>query len=383
MSGETSQRCVCGKSKRFPLCDGSHTSEQWTCAEPVQWTPYACVASFRYQNLARKLASHFKGVLCLSPTHPLASSPDTNHVGTLITVVDGSDVDFALGVCERAVADTRIVCCVEVSPAALAARFPPNTIFIDLTCNVDDVSMLFSKSVMMVEQAPTLVPRKNSSAQVVIECGSAEESAVYEIHRSARMLRSAFVSHAVADEAAIAPMLDTLRRVYHADMFVCADSIDVGADWQRAITEALAEKDVFVLLLSEASKQSHFCSFEVGAALGMGKPLRIISLDGTLPPPFVQHVHMLDARRDAAARPWLSLHDVVTSHMVAALSPPSSLERGPAGAAAAKEAVDLQSMLREYSSMFEGTHTDPRWITVALSILGLFVLAAVMLYSTA
>ena len=51
-------RCVCGQSKAFPMCDGSHHAEAWapSAAEPVK---FAIAAGPRYSNMALKLASHF------------------------------------------------------------------------------------------------------------------------------------------------------------------------------------------------------------------------------------------------------------------------------------------------------------------------------------
>ena len=60
------------------------------------------------------------------------------------------------------------------------------------------------------------------------------------------------------------------------------------------IVGALTARDLFVVLLSEASLASPFCAFEIGYASALGKPLHLISLDGSLPPVFVQHLHAVD-----------------------------------------------------------------------------------------
>lgn len=43
---------------------------------------------------------------------------------------------------------------------------------------------------------------------------------------------------------------------------------------------------------------------------------QIISLDGTLPPAFVQHLHMVDVPRLARSKPWLTHGDVVMEELL-------------------------------------------------------------------
>ena len=88
-------------------------------------------------------------------------------------------------------------------------------------------------------------------------------------------LASGFMSHAVADEQLIIPVVDRLRDLYGAQLFLCGDSIPTGSNWQHAIMEGLRGADVFVLLLSAAVKRSHFCSYEVGYAMGTGKDVKV------------------------------------------------------------------------------------------------------------
>ena len=57
------KRCACGRSQRFPLCDGNHSSEGWTCSTldslPVQ---RAFLAGPHLVNLAERLAHGMGGV---------------------------------------------------------------------------------------------------------------------------------------------------------------------------------------------------------------------------------------------------------------------------------------------------------------------------------
>ena len=43
---------------------------------------------------------------------------------------------------------------------------------------------------------------------------------------------------------------------------------------------------------------------------------QIVSLDGSLPPAFVQHLHMVDIPRLARAKPWLSESDIVMEELL-------------------------------------------------------------------
>ena len=41
MSAAKAKRCVCGRSKTLPLCDGSHESPGWTCSpDQAEILPY-------------------------------------------------------------------------------------------------------------------------------------------------------------------------------------------------------------------------------------------------------------------------------------------------------------------------------------------------------
>jgi hypothetical protein len=130
------------------------------------------------------------------------------------------------------------------------------------------------------------------------------------------ILHTAFVSHAVRDEALLLPVVDYLRRYFAADLFLCADSILPGSNWQDGIWKALQEQEYFIEILSEASRASHFCSFEIGAAYALRKPLRLLSLDGAPPPAFVQHIQVVDLPRLARQRPWLDVQDVLVDELL-------------------------------------------------------------------
>ncbi len=133
-------------------------------------------------------------------------------------------------------------------------------------------------------------------------------------------LRSTLISHAVADEAHIIPVTDYLREYFDADLFICADSISPGTNWQETILSALERQAVFVLLLSQVTRNSLFCAFEIGVAHALGKPMLLISLDGSAPPPFIQHMQVIDLPRILRQKPWLAFEDVLLDEMLSGLA---------------------------------------------------------------
>ncbi|MDP6507243.1 MAG: toll/interleukin-1 receptor domain-containing protein, partial [Planctomycetota bacterium] len=133
-------------------------------------------------------------------------------------------------------------------------------------------------------------------------------------------LKSAFISHAVADESLIMPAVEYLRQYFDAGLFLCADSIETGSVWQKEITEALEAKDCFICLLSEASLASHFCSFEIGVASALEKPLIQISLDGSMPHVFIQHLQAIDLPRIVKQKPWLDVEDALLDELLKVLA---------------------------------------------------------------
>ena len=68
-------RCVCGLSKAFPMCDGSHATKAWapSTTEPVR---FAICAGGRYSNLAVSLASGL-GVAAVTALALAPSEVDT------------------------------------------------------------------------------------------------------------------------------------------------------------------------------------------------------------------------------------------------------------------------------------------------------------------
>ena len=135
---------------------------------------------------------------------------------------------------------------------------------------------------------------------------------------SSPLLRG-FLSHAIADEGRLEPVVAYLRAQFGAELFLCADSIPGGADWRASIVTSLEQAEVFVLLVSQASVASTYCAFEAGYALAKGLPMRMVLLDPVAPPPFLAHLQALDLPRVRARRPWLSADEALAERLLTVL----------------------------------------------------------------
>ena len=281
LAGKQAKLCICGRSQDLPFCDGSHDSEDWSCASGTEKVRFAFCATDRYRNLARKLAAHYQGVTCLAGE----PYPDAE---VLIFLLDGTDLEWPLAVQANTSTDRRVVVSLGVKVDLLRRLFPG------------------SEPVDLSQEQPLYAFKRISALIDAGDFQAAEEDTVPPTE-----LRSAFISHAVADEPWILPVKDFLQSYYRVDVFTCADSIRPGNRWQAEILDALRQKEVFVFVLSEASLASHFCSFEIGCACALDKPISIISLDGSLPPVFVQHLQTVDLKRIRRTKSWLEIHDLL------------------------------------------------------------------------
>ena len=261
------RRCVCGRSATPPICDGSHGAEGWVCATDA-FAPWCFLAGPHYLTLAERLAHGGGGAA--------AHRVDRVRCGRLVVLTDGTDLDWIQAALPRVVSDARRVIGLGVDPERLG------TAFADF-------------------EALRLETEGSGDALW------ARAQAACEAPAPARAIAppsSVFLSHAVADEPALQGAVDYLRRTTGAEIFLCADSIPAGGPWAATILDALRARERFVFAVSAASAASTFCAFEVGYALALGLPIGLVSLDGTPPPAFVQHLQAADVPRLLARRPW-------------------------------------------------------------------------------
>lgn len=254
----------------------------WSC-EPTTRpaTSWCFVAVARNENFALRLASTFDGIALADALIPI----DAEH---LVLLSDGADLDALSARVTHVRARRKIAIGLGFDAGLLAVALPDYEVF--EASGEESLSLWRSLRTLMLEL-------------------SSDEPPEGEDERA--ILPRAFLSHAVADEAELVGVVDFLRKHYGAQIFVCSDSIRQGTRWQASILEQLETCEVVLMMVSEASRSSTFCAFEVGYALALGKPLFLLSLDGSSPPAHIQHLHMHDLPRRMRARPWLSRQEAL------------------------------------------------------------------------
>jgi len=264
----------------MPICDGSHAAEQWACRRDTeQLPPYVFVAASHDQNLAERLASELGGIAA----HTVSGSLRAEQ---LVVLADGTALDEVKRLAARVDAPSRRAIAVGTEAALLARAFEGWPL---MTADGEGVGLWRQLCDAVRGQATDVTPLT---------------------------LQRAFVSHAVVDEPLISGSIDYLRRQLDADLFVCANSIAAGSSWHNTIVDQLRERPLLLLLLSKATIDSTFCAFEVGFAMALQKPIRIISIDGVRPPAYVQHLQMVDLVRRHATKPWLDRDDALVDALI-------------------------------------------------------------------
>jgi len=265
------KRCVCGQSRIYPLCDGQHADQGWACGGVSRTEAnLAVVGSPHLRSLADRLAHRFGGI----SVHQVGGAVRCER---LVIVTDGHELGPLKAAVERVQAEQQQVLGIGLSGEGLGWLFPGAT---------------WSR---IADDAPAALW---SLAEQVL---SGEASA--SVSTSPPAL---FVSHAVADEGALFPVLTALREHYGVPLFVCADSIPNGAAWKAEIQDHLQRCDRLLYVASQSANASVYCAFEVGVAMALKKPIRIISLDGSSPPSFLQDVQAFDLQRLLIRKPWLT-----------------------------------------------------------------------------
>ncbi len=279
------KRCVCEQSTTFPLCDGSHASEGWTCAvSGGQVVPIVFVASSSLGSLAERLAHRFGGAVA----DVLGGGQAADR---LVVLTDGHDVSGLREKVSRVEARERVLITVGIEPAVGSWAFEG------------------WESVHIPESGPAMLWR-------------AAEAALQQVPQaplSTDEPPKVFLSHSVKDEGQIFEVIDTLRSDFGIPIFVCADSIAPGTDWLNTIRTELHGCDVVLFLASEDASRSVFCAFEVGFASALGKPIHVICLDSSTPPLYLENLQAVQTSRLRARKPWLGPSDALLEACLIAL----------------------------------------------------------------
>lgn len=284
MVGSDPQRlCICGRSSRPPLCDGAHRAADWSCARTVrQEAPFVFLADPMYTNLADRLAHRFDGLSIGDLDGPI-------RCDRLVVLTGGHG---ASGLRKRMTGVQHRSCTV------LGVGVPVETIGWAFP-NAECASLGAQSGVALWAEAEAFLSGGSS-------------------HRTWLQKPRLFLSHSHQDEAVLFPVIEALRSVYGLDVFVCADSIPGGTEWHARIETALRERDLFLSIVSESANRSTFCAFEAGMAVALGKPIRLVSLDGTRPPGHLEHLQAEDVPRLQARKPWLPRMEAILGAMLQA-----------------------------------------------------------------
>lgn len=277
------KRCVCGHSSSYPICDETHVGTDWSCKRDtgphLEWI---FVASASLQNLALRLAHQFEGLAVWERGEALRCE-------RLVVITDGHRLSQLQSV--MAAVDARQTTVLGVGMAGEAVRWAfPGLPWV--TIPDDSMTTLWHDARRALE-----APRASQP----------------------QLPPTVFVSHAVADEPEILPVLEVLTERYGVELFICSH-IKSGKRWHKEILDHLHEYERFVFLNSAAASASTFCAFECGVALSTSKSVHVIGLDDANPPAYLQHLQMASVPRRVAVRPWLTTRDVLLELLLEALT---------------------------------------------------------------
>ena len=113
-----------------------------------------------------------------------------------------------------------------------------------------------------------------------------------------------FISYARHD---LSPVLQLERALQAHGIIVWRDqeSIYGGQQWPKAIGEAIAANDCFLLVWSKSATQSHFVEFEWNSAIALRKTILPCLLDDTPLPPTLSAINAIDVKQLDDALPRL------------------------------------------------------------------------------
>jgi hypothetical protein len=100
-----------------------------------------------------------------------------------------------------------------------------------------------------------------------------------------------FISYATKDEDFARELAARLKKV-HVSYFMAKQTIPAAAEWAVYIWQAITGCQVFVPLLSAASRKRDWCKYEIGAALGQKKQVVGVTLDASGLPQVLKHVQI-------------------------------------------------------------------------------------------
>ncbi|MEO1288703.1 MAG: toll/interleukin-1 receptor domain-containing protein [Chloroflexota bacterium] len=82
-----------------------------------------------------------------------------------------------------------------------------------------------------------------------------------------------FISYAHADRHHLDQLLDWFKENDFAEHEIWYDAIEGGDNWRDEISASLDEAYAVLIIITENSMESHYCTYEWSYALGQGIPL--------------------------------------------------------------------------------------------------------------
>lgn len=288
---KSASRCVCTQSSTFPLCDGSHKGRDWDCYT-AESSPLLIASSPALRNFAERLAQRLNG---------MAAHKTSQHTS-----------DRILRLCDHSTP----------RPMPHLQGHRMLSIAVDLAESLVQPLLASDERLISVEDqdAPELwrtllkIARADEAWSPIYNPSQRQESL------SPHPYRHIFLSHAIADEGSLLSAVQVLRTHYRCEVFMCGDSLRSGSDWRAQLHDELMRTDLLLLTLSKDLLNSTYCAFEVGVAFGMNKELRVVSLDGSPPPTYLSHLHVLSIPQRAHLKPWFNEEELLLSALIEAMS---------------------------------------------------------------
>jgi hypothetical protein len=100
-----------------------------------------------------------------------------------------------------------------------------------------------------------------------------------------------FLSYSSDDKALAGSYKNHLEKYYGFGVFVAHDDNVPSCDWGPEIKDSISKTDIFIVLISEASKKSEFVNQEIGIAIAFNIRIFPIKIDGSNPFGFIYKIH--------------------------------------------------------------------------------------------
>jgi hypothetical protein len=222
-------RCACGKSKKMPWCDGSHKDDDWACENVIEpQIKRAFLGAPDLLNLVKRLAWRFDG--------EVINAADSLSGQQLVIVEDGSTLATLQNTLKHLNFAEIYYVGVDFPTQVIAQAF-------EFKAHIQ-VNDLLDDSFAALENT---IERWFSGDFSPQPSHLQQESKQTNEYRC-ETLKHVFISHAVADETFLLPVVESIRQLTQLDVFLCFDSINEGEKWRRQINAALEECELFIHL---------------------------------------------------------------------------------------------------------------------------------------